>query len=128
MREEEKEMSPLVKHFTHQYLTRIACWGQGCLCRRRKVGHGRTKFDASEAVHNGIFLEKNNNAEGVIHQERKSIKTIKVHIKTNHAECDMTWRELSEIVDKVFYNLYMFLICTSTTILFLVIIVGYTTV
>lgn len=40
---------------------------------------------------------------------------------------DLTWKELSEIMDKVFYNVYMILISLATFVLFMLIVAGYYT-
>lgn len=126
MREEEKKMSPWVKHFSKRFLTRIACWKQGCFCRRRKVKHCRNKFDAGEAVHNGVFLEKTGNlTDDQLEMPRVFTNETRQCVKMGK-DYDMTWKELSEIVDKVFFNIYMLLICVSTAILFFLIVIGYT--
>jgi hypothetical protein len=54
----------------------------------------------------------------------KSKTDRKESVETDQSR-DLTWKELSEIMDKVFYNVYMILISLATFVLFMLIVAGY---
>ncbi|XP_063429273.1 acetylcholine receptor subunit beta-like isoform X1 [Mytilus trossulus] len=110
MRTDDERMSNSLKKFTSNYLIKFACWKNKCCHRKNIVDHERLDLQIYNIK--GTHLSENNNS----HDN-----------ETEHKEgsIDLTWKELSEIMDKVFYNIYMILIAISTFVLFVVIIFGY---
>lgn len=103
-------MSESTKRFAKKYLMTFACLGKKCSCNRGKVKDLKTK------VH---MCDQNN--------KRSEENVLDVTTEDNIGETDITWKQLSVIMDKVFFNIYIFLISTSTCALFLLILIGYIT-
>jgi hypothetical protein len=110
MRTDDEAMPDWLKNLTFNYLVKIACWKNSCFCRRNKV---KDKCSITQNHMTNVILVTD-------YTEKDHIES--AIIDKSH---DLTWKELSEIMDKVFYNIYMFLIIVSTSILFFVIIAGY---
>ncbi|CAC5401855.1 unnamed protein product [Mytilus coruscus] len=110
MRTDDERMPNWLKKFTSNYLIKFACWKNKCSYRKNKVDHNGSDLHINKLK--GTHLTENNYSPDK---------------ETEHKEgCrDITWKELSEIMDKVFYNIYMFLIAISTFVLFVIIIAGY---
>jgi hypothetical protein len=113
MRTDDETMPDWLKKFTFNYLVKIACWKNSCFCRRNKVENG-CSTTYTHSTNDTLVTDKSRNGE---HTE-----------SVNGDESrDLTWKELSEIMDQLFYYIYMFLIVLSTFILFMIIIGGYYT-
>ncbi|XP_052097869.1 acetylcholine receptor subunit beta-like [Mytilus californianus] len=108
MRTDDEKMSNWLKKFTSNYLIKFACWKNSCSFRKNRVDHNGLGINKLIGTH----LTENNNRPDKETENKEGCR-------------DITWKELSEIMDKVFYNIYMFLIAISTFILFVIIIVGY---
>ncbi|XP_076095662.1 neuronal acetylcholine receptor subunit alpha-5-like [Mytilus galloprovincialis] len=105
MRRDDDIMADWLKKFTTKYLIKFACLKNSC-CRK----------DGSD-----IYIQKSNDVSG-------TEKTNSHDTRDQSYECrNITWKELAEIMDNVFYNVYMILIIMSTSTLFFIIIFGYTT-
>lgn len=101
-------MSESDRRFIRRYLIPFAYLGKGCACRKRKVNELQTKSQTSKE--NGQM----NGNDWV------------TEVSTLEDE-ELSWKRLSVIMDKVFFNIYIFLIIASTLILFVLIIIGYLT-
>ena len=113
MRTDDDEMPEWVRNFAYNYLMKIACWKNTCVCRRNKVKDKRSKSH-NHTKTNGHLVTA------------KSTTDRKESVETDQSR-DLTWKELSEIMDKVFYNVYMILISLATFVLFMLIVAGYYT-
>lgn len=113
MRTDDDKMPDWVRNFAYTYLMKIACWKNACFCKRNKVK------DKSSKSYN---LTKTNG-----HVVTAKSKTDRKESVEHDQSRDLTWKELSEIMDKVFYNVYMLLISLATFVLFMIIVVGYYT-
>ena len=111
MRTDDDEMPEWVRNFAYNYLMKIACWKNTCVCRRNKVKDKRSK-SYNHTKTNGHLVTA------------KSKTDRKESVETDQSR-DLTWKELSEIMDKVFYNVYMILISLATFVLFMLIVAGY---
>ena len=110
MRTDDDKMPDMLKTFTYRYLLKIACLKNVSVCRRENQVH-----DEKSLTYNNDIppTDKSNVDLGDASAYNNSF--------------DLTWKELSRKMDKVFYNVYMFLIILSTTFLFVVIIYGHAT-
>lgn len=113
MRTDDESMPDWLKNFTFNYLVKIACWKNSCFCKRNKVENRRSTTPTHSP--NDIFVTA---------KSRQDDQTESV---SSDESRDLTWKELSEIMDQLFYYIYMFLIILSTFILFMIIIGGYYT-
>ena len=109
MRKDDDQIPDWVKDVTFKYLIRITCWHNGCTCRKDKIR------DSSE------IYEHSSNDELPVNKSRKHSSKM----TAGEGTLDLTWKELSEIMDKLFYNVYMCLISISTFVMFLTIIIGH---
>jgi hypothetical protein len=103
-------MPDMLKTFTYRYLLKIAYLKNVSVCRKK----------------NQVHDEKSLTYKNDIPPTDKSNVDLGDPSAYNNS-FDLTWKELSRIMDKVFYNVYMFLIILSTTFLFVVIIYGHAT-
>jgi hypothetical protein len=113
MRTDDDEMPDWVRNFAYNYLMKIACWKNSYVCRRNKVKDKSSKSYNHTKTNGNLVTAKS--------------KTDRKESVNNDQPRDLTWKELSEIMDKVFYNVYMILISLATFVLFMVIVVGYCT-
>lgn len=90
----------------------MACWKQNCACKRNTVNVNGSDLNVTR-TDDIPLTEKRNNPD--------------IETENEDESRNLTWKKLSEIMDKVFYNIYMILIVISTLALFLVIIIGYNT-
>lgn len=114
MRTDDDEMPDWVRNFTYTYLMKIACWKNACGCRRKNKVKDKSSKSYDHTMTNG-------------HLVTAKSKTDRKESDETGQSRDLTWKELSEIMDKVFYNVYMILISLATFVLFMVIVVGYYT-
>ncbi|XP_052103514.1 neuronal acetylcholine receptor subunit alpha-6-like [Mytilus californianus] len=112
MRTDDERIPDWVKKFTSTYLIKFACWKQNWACKRNKVNHNGSDLNVTR-TDDIPLTDKANHSDIETENEEESR--------------NLTWKELSEIMDKVFYNIYMILIVISTLALFLIIIIGYNT-
>jgi hypothetical protein len=110
MRTDDDKMPDMLKTFTYRYLLKIAYLKNVSVCRKK----------------NQVHDEKSLTYKNDIPPTDKSNVDLGDPSAYNNS-FDLTWKELSRIMDKVFYNVYMFLIILSTTFLFVVIIYGHAT-
>ena len=113
MRTDDDKMPDMLKTFTCRYLLKIACLKNACFCKRKNQ------------VHDEKSLAYKNDKNSIRPTDGSNVDLRDPTAYNN--SFDLTWKELSRIMDKVFYNVYMFLIILSTTFLFVVIIYGHAT-
>ena len=108
---EDHEIPEWVKTFTNKFLLRVACM--------QKCG----KYLKNSRVEE-IRLSDNTSIKKLRMVEKGSPPVVEAAEYENHG---LTWKRLSKIMDRVFFNLYMFMIALITAILFLAIFVNYYT-
>lgn len=108
---DDHEIPEWVKTITNKFLLRVACM-QKC----------------------GKYL-RNSRVEEIRLSGNKSIKKLKLVDKgdppvveaADYENHGLTWKRLSKIMDRVFFNLYISMIAIITAILFLAIFINYYT-
>lgn len=106
---EEEKIPEWVKTLTNSFLIRVACMKKCGSCSRG------SKVDEAHL------------------SDTTMLKKLKVDEKNDLTSADgksdqeLTWQQLSEIMDRVFFNIYISIIVIVTVMLFLVVFIAYYT-
>ena len=108
---EDHEIPEWVKTITNKFLLKVACM--------QKCG----KYLKNSRVEE-IRLTDNRSIKKLRMVEKEEPPVVEAAEYENHG---LTWKRLSKIMDRVFFNLYILMIALITVMLFLAIFVNYYT-
>lgn len=111
-RPEDEPVPNWLKTFTSACLAKLACVKSPCL-RRKRSKVGVVEQLAPTTKHK------------LSHTEKKMPIPIDMADEDDDEVPELSWQQLSKIMDKVFFNIYIALICLVTIALFLIITSGY---
>jgi len=110
-RPEDEPVPKWLKTFTSAFLAKLACVKSPCVRRKRsKVG---------------VVEQLAPTKHKLSHTEKKMPIPIDMADEDDDEVPELSWQQLSKIMDKVFFNIYISLICLVTIALFLIITSGY---
>lgn len=113
-RKDEEEIPGWFRKFTLKVLVRIVCWKRHCCCATFNK-HKVKPTDENEKPPPGEKMAI-----------RDAISVSSSHTDENEAE-DLTWQEIAQILDKLFFNINISIVVIFTFILWTIFIAHYAT-